>query len=280
MADDVRSVDSETLLKELERRGNSHTIGNLRPEADDAPERRAELDTALKNLDVDPAALMGPPLKAYNTYIRPRTKSTQQTASNAAQQIAFLHRHELSRREALMRNTDSEAQKRRELGLKPHPLIVVLDNVRSAENVGSIFRTADCARCASVVTCGFTPNPTSTAKLAKTAFGAETALVTRHFDTTRAALEDLKAAGVTIWALETYDSAVSHTAAPLPPDKEGQQLALVLGNEVTGVDLSLLPLVDAIVEIPTFGTKNSMNVAVAAGIVLYDVLRRWDLLRQ
>ena len=152
----------------------------------------------------------------------------------------------------------------------------MLDNVRSAENVGSIFRSADCGRCLEVVTCGFTPNPLSTAKLAKTAFGAEAAVAHRHFESTKAAVEELKAAGVSVWALETVDGAAPYAAAPLPPGAfDGPGVALVLGNEVTGVDGAVLPLVDAVVEIPTFGTKNSMNVACAATTVIFDVLRRW-----
>ena len=293
----VRAVDSETLLRELERRGirafeekqqksSSHSVGDLRPLDAFSLERQTELDANLVALGLDPLSLAGgPPLKAYNTYVRPRSSKIegqrQQSAQNCAQQIAFLQRHEMTRRESLMRNTDEAARKRRAEGLRPRPLTLVLDNLRSAENVGSIFRTADCGRCLEILTCGLTPNPLSTAKLSKTAFGAETSLTTRHFDTTRAALEYLKQRqNTTIWALETHDSAQSHLTAPLPDDPSSSAVALVLGNEVTGVDVSLLPLVDAIVEIPTFGTKNSMNVAVAAGIVLYDILRRWNFLNK
>ena len=91
----------------------------------------------------------------------------------------------------------------------------MLDNVRSAENVGSIYRSADCGRVEAVITCGFTPNPLSTSKLAKTAFGAESAVGTRHYDNTGDALRELKEQGVVVWALETVDGAVSYTTAPL-----------------------------------------------------------------
>jgi len=199
-----------------------------------------------------------------------------QTAENAAHQIAFLHRHELARRAEHLRNTDAAAAAREAKGLTPHPLTIVLDNVRSAENVGSIFRSADCGRCCELVTCGFTPNPFSTSKLAKTAFGAEAAVATRHFESTRDAVLALKGQGVVVWALETVDGASAYASAPLPAlDSPG--VALILGNEVTGVDQSVLEHVEHVVEIPTHGTKNSMNVACAATVVIFDVLRRWGV---
>ena len=132
----------------------------------------------------------------------------------------------------------------------------------------------DPGRCLEVVTCGFSPNPLSTTKIHKTAFGAETAVASRHFDSTKDALKALKDEGKQIWALETVDGATQYDATPLPPlDSSG--VALVFGNEVTGVDASLLDDVDHVVEIPTYGTKNSMNVACAATVVIFDVLRRW-----
>lgn len=134
----------------------------------------------------------------------------------------------------------------------------------------------DCARCKQIFTCGFTPNPISTAKIAKTAFGAETAVASKHFNSTLDALRNLKSQGsCTIWALETVDGSQAYTNAPLPPFGQGG-VALLLGNEVTGVNPELLPAVDAIVEIPTYGTKNSMNVACCAATVIFDILRRWE----
>jgi len=291
--DALRSVDSEALLNEVARRGldagdasapgakrprQEHVVGELRAKDESSDAREAELRAALGRVGVDWADLAGgPPLKAYHTYCRPRSGGdASQSAENAAHQIAFLQRHELARRDEHFRNTDLAAQGRKARGEAPHRIHVVLDNVRSAENVGSIFRSADCGRCLEVVTCGFTPNPLSTAKLAKTAFGAEAAVAHRHFESTKAAVEELKAAGVAVWALETVDGAAPYAAAPLPPGAfDGPGVALVLGNEVTGVDGAVLPLVDAVVEIPTFGTKNSMNVACAATTVIFDVLRRW-----
>ncbi|KAH8059761.1 hypothetical protein JL721_9179 [Aureococcus anophagefferens] len=183
--DALRSVDSEALLNEVARRGST------------------------------PATPRGrPPLKAYHTYCRPRSGGdASQSAENAAHQIAFLQRHELARRDDHFRNTDLAAQGRKARGEAPHRIHVVLDNVRSAEN------------------------------LAKTAFGAEAAVAHRHFESTKAAVEDLKAAGVSVWALETVDGAAPYAAAPLPPGAfDGPGVALVLGNEVTGVDGAVLPL--------------------------------------
>ena len=288
--DALRAVDSAQLLAEVKRRNldasdareekkSSHVVGSLRDKAADSDKREKELREALQKLGVDADSIEGgPPKKAFQTYVRPRAKDNAvgQTPENAAHQIAFLQRHELARRATHLRNTDLAAQARRAAGLTPHPVHVVLDNVRSAENVGSIYRSADCGRVEAVITCGFTPNPLSTSKLAKTAFGAESAVGTRHYDNTGDALRALKERGVVVWALETVDGAVSYTTAPLP-SLESPGVALVFGNEVTGVDQALFELVDHVVEIPTHGAKNSMNVACAATVVICDVLRRWGV---
>ena len=289
--DALRAVDSAQLLAEVARRNldvsdareekkkSSHVVGSLRDKAADSDQREVELRAALQKLGVDADSIEGgPPKKAFQTYVRPRAKDNAvgQTPENAAHQIAFLQRHELARRATHLRNTDLAAQARRAAGLTPHPVHIVLDNVRSAENVGSIYRSADCGRVENVITCGFTPNPLSTSKLAKTAFGAESAVSTQHYDNTGDALRALKERGIVVWALETVDGAVSYTTAPLPP-LESPGVALVFGNEVTGVDQALFGLVDHVVEIPTHGAKNSMNVACAATVVICDVLRRWGV---
>ena len=116
----------------------------------------------------------------------------------------------------------------------------MLDSVRSAESVGSIYRSADCGRVEAVVTCGFTPNPLSTSKLAKTALaGPESSRVERGtaiIQETRCGRS--RSEGVVVWALETVDGAVSYTTAPLP-SLESPGVALVFGNEVTGVDQAM-----------------------------------------
>jgi len=328
VVDAVRAASSAALLAELARRGvdvsttdavaprgSSHVVGALRPKDALSDERAAQLDAALAKIGVDAENLLsGPPLKAYNSFVRPRDPeapaSKTLSAENAAHQIGFLQRHEATRRADHVRNTDAAARRRRALDERPHPVTLILDNVRSAENVGSLFRTADCARCAELVTCGFTPHPLATAKIAKTAAGAETAVAHRHFDSTLDAVAALKKRGALVWVLETHDLAVPVTEAPLsrlvdPPAVAAAQdddalddvccsdnaagggaveetprrteIAVVLGNEVTGVNLDVVALADAVVEIPTYGTKNSMNVACVGAIVIYDILRRWAL---
>ena len=173
--DVLRGVDSAALLAEVSRRGlgvedaapleppqkrarQSHVVGELRA-ADEFSEGRAKaLGEALSALGVDAADLKGgPPLKAYHSYIRPRAKGDgQQSVENAAHQIAFLQRHELTRVDEHFRNSDLAAKAREAAGLTPHPITIVLDNVRSAENVGSIFRSADCGRRPGWETWGFT----------------------------------------------------------------------------------------------------------------------------
>ena len=112
---------------------------------------------------------------------------------------------------------------------------VVLDNLRSAYNVGSIFRTADAAHCAEVVTCGFTPHPPHP-KLSKTGFGAVESVATRHFDSTLVAISTLQAQGIKVYCMETTEHAVSYADLEFAPSG----VALVLGNEEIGVDTAVM----------------------------------------
>ena len=182
--------------------------------------------------------------------------------------MAFLHRHELARRNELLRNVD-DAERAMASASKPrHNVTLVLDNLRSAENVGSIFRCSDAAR-VSIATCGFTTTPPDR-KLEKTALGAITSVPCTHYDGTLAAVRALRAKGMYIVALETTEDAVCMGTAPQLGD-EARGVAIVLGNEVTGVDKTVLDACDAVLEIPVFGVKNSLNVACCASIVLYEV---------
>lgn len=155
---------------------------------------------------------------------------------------------------------------------KPHPpqadagpdgqgLGVLLDNVRSVFNVGSIFRSADGAGFAAVYLCGVTPTPANP-KLAKTALGAEQAVYWASRPNAVSLAHELVAAGRTLWALEECDGAESLLAAPPPPSG----LVLVVGNEVTGVDPDLLHLCVRTFAIPMRGAKRSLNVATAFGV--------------
>ncbi len=154
--------------------------------------------------------------------------------------------------------------------LPTHPLYLVLDNLRSAFNVGSVFRTADTARLVGVITCGYTAHPPHP-KLDKTALGVLPYVATEHWATTTAAVQALRARGVPVWGVETTSRSQRYTTVAYP-----QPLALVLGNEALGVDTEVLAQCDQLVEIPMYGFKNSLNVAAAAAVVVFEVLRQWS----
>ncbi len=145
---------------------------------------------------------------------------------------------------------------------------VVLDNIRSALNVGSIFRTCDAAGVAHLYLAGITalpPNP----KLLKTALGAEAMVPWSHHLSVTDLVNDLKRAGRAIVAVELTNRSVPYTEADYPAD-----MALVFGHEVAGVSLPVLERSDLVIEIPMYGRKNSINVATSVGIVLFEVIRR------
>ena len=144
-------------------------------------------------------------------------------------------------------------------------LVVVLDNVRSAMNVGSIFRTSDAFLVEKICLCGITATPPNM-EITKTAIGATESVAWEYFDDTAKALEALKTEGHQLIGIEQTDSSV--LLKDFSAKQEGKY-ALVLGNEVEGVDEELLPMLDACIEIPQEGTKHSLNVSVCAGIVIY-----------
>ena len=148
------------------------------------------------------------------------------------------------------------------------PVVLVLDNVRSMHNVGAIFRTADAFALEKIYLCGYTPRPPHR-EITKTALGSEESMAWEYAPETVAAVAALKAAGYQVAAVEQTTGSV---ALPQFRPKIGRPLALVLGNEVFGVDDAVLALCDLAVEIPQFGTKHSLNVGVAAGVVLWDAL--------
>ncbi len=142
---------------------------------------------------------------------------------------------------------------------------VVLDNIRSGLNTGSVFRTSDSFKVEQIICCGITARPPDREVL-KTALGATESVVWSYSETTRAVLQELKAANYRIYAIEQSDGAVSLES--LTPDSD-THYALVFGNEVKGVDPELIPLLDGCIEIPQSGIKHSLNIAVCAGIVLW-----------
>jgi tRNA G18 (ribose-2'-O)-methylase SpoU len=146
------------------------------------------------------------------------------------------------------------------------PLVVVLDNVRSMHNVGSVLRTADTFLVEEVVLCGITGTPPHP-EIHKTALGAEDSVSWRHEASALEAVADLKARGYIILSIEQAEgSTMLHRFTPEP----GRRYAVVLGNEVKGVSQDVIDLSDACLEIPQLGTKHSMNVSVTAGIVIYQ----------
>ena len=155
---------------------------------------------------------------------------------------------------------------------KRHPIILVLDNIRSAHNVGSALRTADGFLIESVLLAGYTPTPEHKAVL-KTALGAESFVPWRRTSNLKQVLCDLKQQGYTIAALEITDSPT--TIEELTPTHF--PLVVIAGNEVNGVDDDILASCDICLEIPQYGAKQSLNVSVAIGIALHDLVRQFNV---
>lgn len=146
------------------------------------------------------------------------------------------------------------------------PLIVVLDNVRSTYNVGSVFRTCDAFRVEMLCLCGITACPPNI-EIHKTALGAEDSVAWRHFDSTMDCAEWLKKEGYTLLSIEQCEgSTMLHEFAI---DK-GKKYAVVMGNEVKGVQQEIVDTSDGCIEIPQFGTKHSMNVSVTTGMIIWE----------
>lgn len=154
--------------------------------------------------------------------------------------------------------------------LEKFPLVLVLDNVRSGLNVGSIFRTADAFLVEKILLCGITAQPPHR-EILKTALGSTESVEWEYFRETTEAVQSLKRKGYRIFAIEQTSRQVwLHEFIPEP----GQKYAFVLGNEVEGVEEPVLALCDGAIEIPQFGTKHSLNVAVAAGIAVWETVRK------
>lgn len=149
-----------------------------------------------------------------------------------------------------------------------NPVVLVLDNVRSLHNVGSAFRTADSFLIEAIYLCGVTGTPPHR-EIEKTALGATQSVNWKYFKTTTEAVAELRSQGYFIAAVEQARHAVKLNRFQKP---EGA-LALIAGNEVYGVEQEVIDLCDTCIEIPQFGTKHSLNVAVSIGIVLWELLR-------
>lgn len=150
-----------------------------------------------------------------------------------------------------------------------NPVVVVLENIRSAYNVGSVFRTADAFLVEAIYICGYSARPPHK-EIKKTALGAEETVNWEYFKTAAEAIEKLKSLGYTIYAAEQAEkSLLLHQVKP----GENEKIAVVFGNEVSGVEQSTIHLCDACLEIPQLGMKHSLNIATAAGVVLWELIR-------
>jgi tRNA G18 (ribose-2'-O)-methylase SpoU len=149
------------------------------------------------------------------------------------------------------------------------PVSIVLDRLRSAFNVGNIYRLADAVRAERIICCGYTASPPHP-KLAKTARGCDSLIATERFQTAAEAVHYLRAGGVTVYGVETVSGVSPVWDVPLR-----FPMAFVLGNEALGIERNALELCDGCVELPSFGYKNSVNVGNCAAVVLYEALRQW-----
>ncbi len=152
--------------------------------------------------------------------------------------------------------------------------MVVLDNIRSTHNVGSIFRTADALGVGQMILCGTTPTPTdrfgrARKDIAKVALGAEESISWKYEEDTIKVLKDLKKVGYLIVAIEQAENSMDYKKVKL--DKNGK-VAFIMGEEVEGVKPKILKLVDVIAEIPMLGQKESLNVSVAFGVAVFRIL--------
>jgi 23S rRNA (guanosine2251-2'-O)-methyltransferase len=167
------------------------------------------------------------------------------------------------RLEELGRMTPESYRDRRKI-----PVTIVLDNIRSALNVGSVFRTADAFAIEKIVLCGITATPPNR-EITKTAIGATSTVPWEYSENVCSAIENLKKEGYTVMGVEQTDTSVSLLKeVPFFP-----KTAVIFGNEVEGISDDAIGLLDVCIEIPQYGTKHSLNVSVCAGIVLWELLR-------
>ena len=150
------------------------------------------------------------------------------------------------------------------------PVIVLLENIRSAYNVGSVFRTADAFLIEAVYISGYTAKPPHK-EISKTALGAQDSVDWKYFENTKDAIEQLKENKFTVFAVEQVANSISLEKTV---ELNLEKIAFIFGNEVSGVEQETISLCDGCIEIPQFGMKHSLNISVAAGIVLWEIVRR------
>ena len=150
------------------------------------------------------------------------------------------------------------------------PLVVVLDNIRSCNNIGSVFRTSDALLVEKIYLCGITATPPNN-EIRKTALDAEKSVSWEYFKDTEDVVSQLQKDGFKVYAIEQVENSIMlPDFKPTPNEK----VALVFGNEVKGVKQSVVDLCNGTIEIPQYGTKHSFNISVSAGIVLWDIFQK------
>lgn len=150
------------------------------------------------------------------------------------------------------------------------PLVVVLDNVRSMHNIGSVFRTCDAFRAEAVYLCGISSTPPHP-EIHKSALGAEDTVAWQYFEDTVEAVESLKAAGYRVYAVELAEGSIKLPELCVSGD---EKVAVVLGHEVKGVQQTVIDRCQGCIEIPQLGTKHSLNVSVTGGIIIWEIFKQ------
>lgn len=154
---------------------------------------------------------------------------------------------------------------------KKTPIVLVLDNVRSALNVGSAFRTADAFALECIMLCGITAKPPHR-EILKTAIGATDSVEWQYHEQTIGAVKELKQKGFTVLAVEQAENSLALQEFKLSAD---EKYALVFGNEVQGVTEEVMKNIDHCLEVPQFGTKHSLNISVCIGVVIWELFNQW-----
>lgn len=154
------------------------------------------------------------------------------------------------------------------------PLVVILDNVRSLHNIGSVFRTSDAFRVECIYLCGITATPPHP-EMHKTALGAEFTVDWKYVNNAVEAVDNLRREGYVVFSVEQAENSIMLEDMRL---EQGKRYAVVLGNEVKGVQQEVIDHSDGCIEIPQYGTKHSLNVSVTAGIVIWDLFKQLKIL--
>jgi 23S rRNA (guanosine2251-2'-O)-methyltransferase len=153
---------------------------------------------------------------------------------------------------------------------KKTPIVVVLDNVRSMNNIGSVFRTSDALLIEKICLCGITATPPNK-DIHKTALGATDSVNWEHFKSTLDCVQQLQKAEYKVYAIEQAEQSISLNVFN-PSEKE--KIAVIFGNEVKGVDQKVVDICDGVIELPQYGTKHSFNISVCVGIVLWELFHK------